>query len=63
MIPHRCPICLGCGNVPGGFYFATVGHVENWSSANAVEQCRQCKGTGVLWEKITTEECYVQTSL
>jgi hypothetical protein len=49
MTPHKCPICLGCGNVPGGFYQCTIGHIQQWSSANAIEACRQCKGTGIIW--------------
>ena len=48
-VPFKCPICLGCGNVPGGFYTSTVGHIEGWTSANAQEECRQCKGIGIIW--------------
>ena len=45
---QKCPICLGCGNVPGGFYTVTVGHIEGWTSASTSEMCRACNGKGVI---------------
>lgn len=45
---EKCPICLGCGNVPGGFYQATVGHVNSWTSNKSMETCRACLGSGVI---------------
>jgi Ribonuclease G/E len=50
MIPYLCPVCRGCGNVPGGFYNCTYGHITEWVSASAMEQCRSCKGKGIIWE-------------
>jgi len=50
-IPFRCPICLGCGNVPGGFYTSLQGHISEWASTNTSEQCRQCKGSGIVWSE------------
>lgn len=44
--PHRCPICGGNGIVPSGFYNQTNG---TWSSTNTTEQCRSCKGSGIIW--------------
>lgn len=50
MIPHRCPICNGTGNVPGGFYYSTG---DFCVSNCATETCRTCGGTGVIWEAST----------
>lgn len=48
LVPYRCPICLGSGNVPGGFYLVPAGHIETWSSASSLETCRQCQGKGII---------------
>ena len=40
MVPHRCPVCLGHGNVPGGFYNAVPGGTP--VSTNTSEKCRSC---------------------
>lgn len=50
MTPYCCPICKGCGNVPGGFYNVTAGHITEWISGSSMEQCRACKGKGIVWE-------------
>ena len=50
MSVNRCPICVGCGNVPGGFYNAIVGHIDGWTSANSSEMCRACNGKGIIYE-------------
>jgi DnaJ-class molecular chaperone len=44
--PHVCPVCGGRGLVPNGFY-----NIQGlYSSSSAIhEQCRTCKGTGVIW--------------
>lgn len=47
MIPHKCPVCLGTGNVPGGFYQCCPGGTP--CSANAYEPCKSCVN-GVVWE-------------
>ena len=44
--PHRCPICGGSTIVPAGFYNRTG---NSWSSTNTTEQCRSCKGQGIIW--------------
>jgi DnaJ-class molecular chaperone len=45
--PYTCPVCGGNGQVPHGFYTQTSGQ---WSSTSSTpEQCRTCKGTGVVW--------------
>jgi len=50
-IAQRCPVCLGRGNVPGGFYNVCAGHAgiavfpgekTSWSSSSAMEKCRSC---------------------
>ena len=48
MFYQKCPICLGCGNVPGGFYNVSAGHIENWSSSSSQEECRCCQGKGII---------------
>lgn len=49
MIPHRCPVCDGCGLVPQGFYTA-VGQPYFNSTSIMPETCRACGGAGVYWE-------------
>ncbi len=48
--PHCCPICSGTGTVPNGFYRQVSGQ---WSSSSDAtpEQCRSCRGTGIVWEQ------------
>lgn len=46
MKPYRCPICGGCGIVPGAFYNATG---ISYTSSTMTEQCRACGGTGIIW--------------
>ncbi len=46
--PYRCPICNGNGIVPEGFYNQIGG---TWlSSGTGTEDCRACKGTGIVWK-------------
>lgn len=45
--PYICPVCLGNGLVPNGFYNQTSGC---WSTTSTTpEICRTCKGTGIVW--------------
>jgi len=47
MTPHKCPVCMGNGQVPNGFYLQTTG---NWSQSGITpEKCRTCNGTGIVW--------------
>lgn len=46
--PHRCPVCLGTTNVPGGFYNCCPGGTP--TSTNTMEKCRACYGSGIVWE-------------
>ena len=46
MTPHRCPVCLGTTNVPGGFYTCCPGGTP--TSDSAMEKCRTCVN-GVVW--------------
>lgn len=59
MSVERCPICLGCGNVPGGFYQSLVGHIDGWISANTSETCRACSGSGVIYNYVDNV-CYTE---
>lgn len=46
-IPYCCPICLGNGLVPGGFYSQLSGY---WASSTiSFEKCRSCNGIGTIW--------------
>mgnify|MGYP000558021607 FL=1 len=45
--PYRCPVCSGKGLVPNGFYSCTGNTII--STSTAPEQCKSCKGTGVVW--------------
>ncbi len=47
-IPHKCPVCDGCGRVsrPPG----VAGDVQGFSSTSAGPyRCRPCMGTGIIW--------------
>lgn len=44
---QRCPVCGGRGIVPPGFY-VTVAGGRYESTSLSPDQCRQCKGTGLL---------------
>lgn len=48
-IQQKCPICEGHGNVPCGFYTALPG--RPWISSSSLDQCRNCKGEGVVYVK------------
>jgi DnaJ-class molecular chaperone len=43
--PYRCPVCEGRGTVRPGFYSD-----RSWTTSTQREQCRSCKGKGVLWQ-------------
>lgn len=52
--PHRCPVWLGTGNVPGGFYnstnFTEDGQVLITTGGTGSETCRSCNGQGIVWQ-------------
>ena len=57
MIVAKCPVCLGNGLVPNGFYSTTM--QENgcliWTSSGVnPETCRSCEGRG--WVVVPEEE-------
>lgn len=43
MKPFKCPVCDGCGKVLYNFY-------KDKSDTGLNEECRTCKGLGILWE-------------
>jgi hypothetical protein len=45
MKPYCCPVCLGVGTMPAGFY-----DQSGSNACTARETCRSCDGTGILWE-------------
>lgn len=46
--PHVCPVCLGKGIVPNGFYLYP--HNQWFSSSTSPEKCKSCQGSGVVWD-------------
>lgn len=53
--PFRCPVCDGRGQVPRGFYNASV--VEYAGSTSGFlsygqECCRTCHMTGIVWSAV-----------
>lgn len=38
---QRCPVCLGGGSVPAGFY--------DDLPATGRERCHSCRGRGIVW--------------
>lgn len=51
MTPHKCPVCVGGGTVPGGFYDPSFAFA---SSAMPREKCRTCNQTGLVWQNDST---------
>nr|DAG31325.1 MAG TPA: hypothetical protein [Caudoviricetes sp.] len=45
--PYRCPVCLGKGIVPNGFYNCIGNTII--STSTIPEQCKSCNGKGVIW--------------
>lgn len=43
---YLCPVCLGKGLVPNGFY--NVGGITQYSSNCSPEVCRSCNGKGYI---------------
>ena len=43
---YLCPVCLGKGLVPNGFY--NVGTNEYYSNNCSPETCRSCNGKGYI---------------
>ncbi len=43
---HKCPVCEGSGKVPFNFYRDKTG-------TGLTEDCRSCKGGGIIWEYYT----------
>lgn len=51
-IPHCCPVCNGAGKVQRPPYVA--GDQCSWiSSGGELYPCPPCKGTGIIWEKLS----------
>jgi len=48
MTPYTCPVCCGRGLVPMDFYLSQTGEL---GSIIGNEQCRSCKGTGIVWNE------------
>ena len=44
--PHRCPVCLGKGIVPAGFYLSATDAITVGSTAP--ETCKSCQGSGIV---------------
>jgi len=53
-IPHKCPVCFGCGKMPREFYpdLRDFGNTAMWKP---YVNCRSCWGTGLVYES-TDEE-------
>lgn len=56
MKPYKCPICLGTGNVCGGFYNCCPGGTP--TSANTMEKCRSCISGIIYGEENGLKEGY-----
>lgn len=49
LIPYVCPVCSGKGMLPGNFYNVLQDSVTG--NISAIELCRSCRGTGIVWSK------------
>jgi ribosomal protein L37AE/L43A len=54
--PYRCPVCQGKATVPRGFYG------DQQAVPNAVEPCRTCGGSGIVWTPHVEEQEAVKRS-
>ena len=52
MIPHKCPVCGGTGQVDSSFYDGN--HYATTTTIPA-ETCRTCWGSGIVWEHVTVK--------
>lgn len=43
---YLCPVCLGKGLVPNGFY--NIGGITQYSTNCSPEVCRSCNGKGYI---------------
>ncbi len=50
---YTCPVCFGRGFVQSGFYTTTS--ADSYSSGGT-EECRSCKGSGVLFREKKEEK-------
>lgn len=49
MAASLCPVCMGKGVVPNGFYTA-VGVAEYTTTSLTPETCRSCDGKGIVFD-------------
>lgn len=42
---YKCPVCMGSGLVPNGFYLNAF---NNTTSQVTSEKCRTCNGSGII---------------
>ena len=48
-VPHLCPVCIGKGIVPNGFYRVLT---QCYTTSDITpETCKPCNGTGVIWSE------------
>ena len=62
MSVHICPICSGKCKVIKGFY----DNVQNESitiSTSETEECRTCKGLGIVWDNVPNNPYYSMPNL
>ena len=57
---QKCPVCGGCGLVPGGF-FGSCGNIDEygnrtWTSDHVQESCRVCDGNGIIPEQLLEDK-------
>jgi hypothetical protein len=52
--PIRCPVCNGRGTCSAGFYDGEPHDDDHETVVFPAkrEQCRSCKGGGILWERV-----------
>lgn len=57
--PHCCPVCNGRGSVPEGFYKDLK--LETFQGVG-IEECKACKGIGIIWDYTNYEYYQYSTS-
>ena len=58
MSVNICPICGGKGKVIKGFYDNVQNEIMTIGNLLETEECRTCKGLGIVWDNVSNTPYY-----